>query len=401
MADLQVVTMASFGATAVKGLFTERRGGVSTTPYDDANLADHVGDDPAAVAANRVALQARLGAPIAWMEQVHGSDVAVVADASTSPVAAVDALVTDRRGLGLGVLVADCVPVLMADDQAGVAAAAHVGRRGLVAGTATQAVATMTRLGAVPARMHVWLGPSICGRCYEVPLEMRAEVELAAPGSATTTSRGTPGVDLRAGLRRQLLAAGVAAVRDAGPCTAESAEHYSHRRDGVTGRFAGVIVLTRDERTAPGAAPSQPARGRAPGRGRMRGGRSRPSDVTLIAVTKTFPADDVRLLVDLGVTNIGENRDQEARPKAATLADLDLSWHFVGQLQANKCRSIAQYADVVHSVDRERVVDALDAERCGGGTHGRRPRAGVLRRGPGAGGRPGRRAGSRRPGRVR
>lgn len=87
-------------------------------------------------------------------------------------------------------------------------------------------------------------------------------------------------------------------------------------------------------------------------------GRAR-SEVTLIAVTKTFPASDVRLLADLGVTQIGENRDQDAAPKAGECADLAVSWHFVGALQTNKCRSVARYADFVHSVDRPRLVEAL------------------------------------------
>jgi pyridoxal phosphate enzyme (YggS family) len=87
--------------------------------------------------------------------------------------------------------------------------------------------------------------------------------------------------------------------------------------------------------------------------------RSR-DEITLIAVTKTFPVDDVRHLLALGVSNIGENRDQEARTKAAALGDLDVVWHFVGQVQTNKCRSIARYADVVHAVDRDKVIKALD-----------------------------------------
>jgi pyridoxal phosphate enzyme (YggS family) len=86
-------------------------------------------------------------------------------------------------------------------------------------------------------------------------------------------------------------------------------------------------------------------------------------DVTLIAVTKTFPASDVRLLVELGVTDIGENRDQEAARKAAECGDLDPRprWHFVGQLQVNKARSVVRYADVVHSVDRLRLCEVLGA----------------------------------------
>ena len=83
------------------------------------------------------------------------------------------------------------------------------------------------------------------------------------------------------------------------------------------------------------------------------------SELTLIAVTKTKPASDVRLLSELGVRDIGENRDAEAAPKAAECADLDLTWHFVGQLQTNKCASVARYASVVHSVDRPRLISAL------------------------------------------
>jgi hypothetical protein len=85
-----------------------------------------------------------------------------------------------------------------------------------------------------------------------------------------------------------------------------------------------------------------------------------PADVTVVVVTKTFPAADVRLLADLGVRDIGESRDQEAAPKAAACSDLGVTWHFVGQLQTNKAASVARYADVVHSVDRIRLVDTLD-----------------------------------------
>ena len=90
-----------------------------------------------------------------------------------------------------------------------------------------------------------------------------------------------------------------------------------------------------------------------------------PDEVTLIVVTKTFPASDVRLLHDLGVRDVGENRHPEARDKAAACADLDLRWHFVGQLQTNKAKVVAGYADVVHSVDRSRLVEALVRGRRG------------------------------------
>jgi pyridoxal phosphate enzyme (YggS family) len=82
-------------------------------------------------------------------------------------------------------------------------------------------------------------------------------------------------------------------------------------------------------------------------------------EITLVAVTKTFPASDVRLLAELGITDVAENRDQEAKAKAAECGDLRLTWHFVGQIQTNKARSVVSYADVIHSVDRDRLVTAL------------------------------------------
>lgn len=97
-------------------------------------------------------------------------------------------------------------------------------------------------------------------------------------------------------------------------------------------------------------------------------GRRR-EDVTLIVVTKTYPAEDVRLLSELGVRDVAENRDQDAAPKAAACADAPLTWHFVGQLQTNKARSVAGYADVVHSVDRVRLVTALGNAAAGRDRH--------------------------------
>ena len=87
-----------------------------------------------------------------------------------------------------------------------------------------------------------------------------------------------------------------------------------------------------------------------------------PGEITVVAVTKKWPASDVRLLAELGVTDVGENRDQEAAPKARELGDSRVTWHFLGQLQTNKCRSVASYADVVHSVDRARLVSVLGRE---------------------------------------
>ena len=149
--------------------------------------------------------------------------------------------------MALAVLVADCVPVLLADPVARLIGAAHAGRPGLAAGVVPALVVAMTKAGADPARMHAMVGPSICGACYEVPAQLRAEITAAAPASWCVTRQGTPGLDLRAGLHAQLAALGVGAgsgqVIDDARCTAESAELYSYRRDGKTGRFAGVIWL--------------------------------------------------------------------------------------------------------------------------------------------------------------
>lgn len=227
---------------AVTAGFTGRLAGVSAPPYDSGNLATHVGDDPRRVEANRVALAERLGARrIAFMHQVHGSAVAVVgADQDGEPVA--DGLVTVERGVALAVLVADCVPVLLADAKALVAAAVHAGRKGVALDVVARAVEAMTSLGARPERIRAALGPSICGRCYPLGEPARSDVLAVAPAAESTASGGEPSVDLRAGLLGRLAALGVAA-EVVGPCTAESSHHFSYRREPVTGRTAGLVML--------------------------------------------------------------------------------------------------------------------------------------------------------------
>ena len=233
-------------AVRARRVFTDRRGGRSASPYDSFNLGGHVGDDPAAVAANRDRLARELGVPgdqVVWMTQVHGTGVAIVEDADENPVADVDALVTATRGLVLCVLVADCVPVLLADPVAGVVAAVHAGREGVRRGVVPAALAAMTRLGARPADVEALLGPAVCGADYEVPAAMQADVAKVAPAAAVRTRTGTPGLDLRAGLAGVLRDAGVRQVVHDPRCTVEDRNLFSHRRDGVTGRQAGVVWL--------------------------------------------------------------------------------------------------------------------------------------------------------------
>jgi YfiH family protein len=239
----------------IRRIITTRWGGVSSAPYDTFNLGDTVGDSAAAVAANRAELARSAGLPppsVVWMRQAHGTTVTTVtgpwppgraAGAVSQEVPETDGIVTATAGVGLGVLVADCVPMLAGDPVAGVIAAAHAGRRGAAAGIALRALQAMTAAGASIGSVEVLLGPAICGDCYEVPVRMRDDVDAALPGSACRTDQGTPGLDLRAGLARQLRAAGVAGVMIDPRCTFTDPELYSHRRGAPTGRLAGLIWM--------------------------------------------------------------------------------------------------------------------------------------------------------------
>jgi polyphenol oxidase len=227
--------------------FTDRWGGVSAVPYEELNLGGAVGDDSDAVLTNRQLAAESLGldpGQVVWMNQVHGADVAVVDGPwGTEPVAEVDAIVTARRGLALAVLTADCVPVLLADPVAGIAAAAHAGRPGMIAGVVPATLRAMTDLGAEPSRIVARTGPAVCGRCYEVPEAMRAEVAAVEPGAYAETSWGTPAVDVAAGVHAQLERLGVRDREQSPVCTRESGDHFSYRRDRITGRLASYVWL--------------------------------------------------------------------------------------------------------------------------------------------------------------
>lgn len=228
---------------AARFALTDRIGGTSGGPYAELNLGGHVGDEPADVAVNRRRLAARIGLAIGdvlYATQVHGADIATVEGPWSGAAPRVDGMVTRVAGTGLAVLVADCVPVLLADPVAGVVGVAHAGRRGLVAGVVAAVVAAMRAQGA--AAITARIGPSVCGRCYEVPAPMRATVAEQEPEAWATTRRGTPALDVAAGVAAQLLRAGVE-VRTLEGCTVEDPRLYSFRRDHSTGRFAGVAWL--------------------------------------------------------------------------------------------------------------------------------------------------------------
>lgn len=178
------------------------------------------------------------GARPVLMHQVHGAEASYVDTPGESPTC--DALYTSRRGVALLARAADCVPVLLADPATGWIAAVHSGRPGLAAGVVPSAVAALREQGAEPS--VAWIGPHVCGSCYEVPADLQEEVAASVPESRSTTSWGTPALDLGAGVRAQLAAAGVPDVREVGACTREDPTWPSHRRDGAAAtRFAGVI----------------------------------------------------------------------------------------------------------------------------------------------------------------
>jgi hypothetical protein len=239
------------GAT---GAFTTRYGGVSAGRWAELNLSLHVEDEVRRVLANRDLLARQLGSGwVNFPQQVHGAGVVVV-DAKRAGrhrivrggARGADALVTDEPGTPIGVLAADCLPVLIADPRHRVVAAAHAGRRGLAGGILDNVVEAMTARGANAADCVAVIGPGVCGRCYEVPAEMRAEVAAVVPTSAATSARGRPALDLVAGAEAILRRAGVEQVRRSGVCTMSDERFYSYRREGLTGRFAGVVMLDHD-----------------------------------------------------------------------------------------------------------------------------------------------------------
>lgn len=223
--------------------FTTRAGGVSRAPWAGLNLGGGVGDDPAAVRENRARVARAVDVPLErllFMPQCHGTDVVVVDGPWGGDPPPCDALVTTRTDLALAALVADCTPVLLHDVAAGVVGAVHAGRPGMTAGVVAVAVSAMRDLGAT--HLTAVVGPSICGRCYEVPAAMRAEAARRSPVSSTLSWVGTPAVDVAAGVVDQLVAADVAVSWVPG-CSREDPLLYSYRRDTITGRYAGVIRL--------------------------------------------------------------------------------------------------------------------------------------------------------------
>ena len=226
----------------VRALATTRRGGVSRAPWHGLNLGDHVGDDPAAVAANRALLRRELPAEPAWLAQVHGTRC--VDAALTVPGTQADASFTRQRGVVCAVLTADCLPVLFCDDRASVVGIAHAGWRGLAAGVIEAAVLAMGERGVA---LMAWLGPAIGPQAFEVGGEVR-DAFVAHDPRATSAFVAVAGgrwlCDIYLLARQRLNAMGIDRVAGAGTCTVSDAERFfSYRRDGTTGRMASLIWL--------------------------------------------------------------------------------------------------------------------------------------------------------------
>lgn len=216
--------------------FTNRTGGASTGAFASANLGFHVGDDPEDVAENRTRLFQEFG-PVTFMTQVHGDRVVVVEDISdVDPTA--DALVTGIQGITLAVQVADCIPLLLISSQS--VAAVHVGRKGLVNGITLRALEVMRDMGASNVRAVV--GPAICGVCYEVSEEIFTEVTALHPAAASKSARGHRAIDLPSALVKVLEGQNIRVDLHVA-CTVETSDLFSYRRDGVTGRQAGLVWL--------------------------------------------------------------------------------------------------------------------------------------------------------------
>ena len=225
--------------TGVRAGFSSRRGGSSVAPYDTLNLGLVVGDDPATVTRNRAVLDDWVGTSVVYATQVHGTGVVVLS--APADVGEADTLISTSPDVAVGVLVADCVPVLLADASAGVVAAVHAGRRGLAAGVLQTAVSAMVEAGADVDRIRAATGPAISGRSYEVPAELRDEVAGVIPATFATTSWGTPALDLPAGVVAVLRGLGVRDVVVSDRDTYTDGDLYSFRRSARTGRFAGVV----------------------------------------------------------------------------------------------------------------------------------------------------------------
>ena len=225
------------GIEVAKWAFSNRLGGKSESPFDSLNLATHVGDSQMAVALNRNLLLSEFGfADATWPGPVHGVNIGIV-EKSVGLFPDVDGLVTTRDKTVLATLGADCVPLIAVETERRIALTGHIGWQGAASGFHHSVINAIEDLKGDPKQAQILLGPAICGNCYQVSQERSAEVSKVLPAA-----RIGNGIDLRIGLQ-SVLKPLVKSVEILGECTFESEKLFSHRRDGVTGRQAGLVVL--------------------------------------------------------------------------------------------------------------------------------------------------------------
>lgn len=226
----------------VKALQSTRDGGLSVAPYASFNLGDHVGDAPQAVAQNRQLLAALMPSEPVWLQQVHGTTVADSDNAACLIQA--DASVACQRGSVCVVMTADCLPVLLCDEDGTVVGAAHAGWKGLAAGVIE---ATVQKMEIAPHKLMAWLGPAISQRAFEVGEEVRATFiahDAQASAAFLPGENGKWMADIYLLARQRLQALGISRVYGGELCThSDAARFFSYRRDGVTGRMGTFIWL--------------------------------------------------------------------------------------------------------------------------------------------------------------
>lgn len=231
--------------------FTDRRGGVSRGEFESLNLAMHVGDEPAAVAANRTAVAALAAVEperLAVIKAEHGAQVHTVAPELITQIPLADGLISTSPNVALMALAADCVPVVLADVEHQVVGVVHCGWRGVVAGVVPATVERMVESGALLPSVAAVVGPAICSSCYVVDAVCAQQVATVAPGSVQFGSDGNWRVDVAGAVVQALKDLGIR-VRRVDECTFTNPELFSYRRDHTTGRHGALVVLR-----APGAA---------------------------------------------------------------------------------------------------------------------------------------------------
>ena len=241
---------------SIHSLVTTRRGGISSSPYDSFNLGDHVGDEPSCVIANREVLQQHLPAQPLWLAQTHSIEVSTPKSRlqfSSRPIEA-DAAVTDNPDEVLAILTADCLPVLITSADGKVIGAAHAGWRGLCDGILENTVSEMLKLGdqSYAADLMAWMGPAIGPESFEVGQDVVGrfmESGVHDMQKCFVPIANKPGKylsDIYQLARERLISVGVNAIFGGNLCTVQDSERFfSYRRDGVTGRFASLIWMSK------------------------------------------------------------------------------------------------------------------------------------------------------------